>query len=54
MINVTVGQKGGVGKTTISNHILPYLTNSNVITEIDNNNFSSIYFGLFSGFFIRA
>jgi len=43
MINVVVGQKGGVGKTTISNHILPYLTNSNVVTEIDNNNFSSIY-----------
>lgn len=42
-IAVVLGQKGGIGKTTISNHVLPYLTSSNAIIEIDNNNFSSIY-----------
>jgi cellulose biosynthesis protein BcsQ len=43
MINVIVNGKGGVGKTTTANHVLPYLTESTEIIEIDNNNFSSIY-----------
>lgn len=42
-INVVVNLKGGVGKTTAANHVLPYLTNSEMIFEIDNSNFSSIF-----------
>jgi len=43
MINVVINAKGGVGKTTVANHILPFLTNSKTIFEIDSSNFSSIY-----------
>jgi len=43
VINVVFGQKGGIGKTLISNHVLPYLSGSRMVVEIDNNNFSSIY-----------
>jgi CobQ/CobB/MinD/ParA nucleotide binding domain len=46
MIKVVVNTKGGVGKTTISNHLAPLLFNSDeVITvlELDNNNNSAIY-----------
>ena len=43
MINVVINAKGGVGKTTVANHILPYITNSKIVFEIDSSNFSSIY-----------
>ncbi len=43
MINVIVNGKGGVGKTVNANHVLPFLTSSSIVVEIDNNNFSSIY-----------
>ncbi|MDD4505855.1 MAG: hypothetical protein PHE60_05765 [Sulfurospirillaceae bacterium] len=43
MLHLLSQTKGGVGKSTISNHILPSLTGSSLIIEIDNNNVSSIY-----------
>lgn len=43
MINVIVNGKGGVGKTVNANHVLPFLTSSSIVVEIDSNNFSSIY-----------
>jgi hypothetical protein len=42
-INVVVNQKGGVGKTTAANHVIPFLTGSRTVFEIDNSNFSSIF-----------
>ena len=43
MVYAATEVKGGVGKTTFSNHILPFLTDSKIVVEIDNSNFSSIY-----------
>jgi hypothetical protein len=42
-INVIAGFKGGVGKTTAANHVIPFLTGSKTVFEIDNSNFSSIF-----------
>lgn len=43
MIHVAAQTKGGVGKTTLSNHVLPFLTDAALVIEIDNNNISNIY-----------
>ena len=36
---VIAGQKGGLGKTVISNNIIPFLFDAKKIYQIDNNNF---------------
>lgn len=43
MIHLVGQTKGGVGKTILANHVLPSLTDSALVIEIDNNNISSIY-----------
>lgn len=38
-IHIVAGLKGGVGKTTFSIHVLPFLSEARAIFQIDNNNF---------------
>lgn len=38
-IHIVAGLKGGIGKTTFSIHVLPFLLGARSIFQIDNNNF---------------
>lgn len=45
MLYVVVNTKGGVGKSTLSNHVMPIILKSNFnIVEVDNNNDSTTTF----------